>query len=218
MELRSLINRPEVKTFGIPVGTLFVGLILLFFVAVPGFSRVLDRQNKISKEQARLQVMVDKTNKLSDFASQADTLKKDFELFNRAIPTDSAIPELLAEIQTISNENGEKITALQFSGLEKSTSVPLEIHLRYVSQGSLANLQDLLKATETASRLIDAGSLRFNQRFDETTKTTVYSPELDLVSFYTQEPTLQPDSPLTFSFSNPTYISASQILQALKQY
>ena len=198
MDLRTLTNRPEIKTIGIPLGAFFAGIVLLLFLAIPGFNRVLELQNEITAEQDRLTKMVEKTRKLSDLASQGDVLAKEFELFNRAVPTDSAVPELLNQIQSLSNSTGEKIVALQFSGVENGTGTVREVRLRYASEGSFSNLQRLVEAFEDASRLIDLSSLRFNQRFDDATKTPFYSPEMSLVSFYTQEPVLRPDNPLTF--------------------
>lgn len=218
-QIRIFLNLPWVRVAGLSAGSAVLGLILLLFVAIPGFARILELQGKISTEDARLAILKEKVVKLSDLDKQTDTLKSEFGLFEKAITTESKVPELLTQIQTVSTISGVRITSLQFSGETEGMKGTLrEVRLRYGSEGTLTNLSNLLKNFEDSSRVVDLESLRYHLRIDQTTGLSLIETEAILLAFYTPEPILVPENQVTFSLSDPDYIIRSEFTQTLTQY
>lgn len=218
-QIKIFLNIPWVRVAGLSAGLAVLGLILLLFVAIPGFARILELQGKISTEDARLAILKEKVVKLSDLDKQTDTLKSEFGLFEKAITTESKVPELLTQIQTVSTISGVRITSLQFSGETEGMKGTLrEVRLRYGSEGTLTNLSNLLKNFESSSRVVDLESLRYHLRIDQTTGLSLIGTEAILLAFYTPEPILVPENQVTFSLSDPDYIIRSEFTQTLTQY
>jgi len=213
------LHRPEVRRYGLPLGSLLLGILLLFFAALPGLNRVLELQEKISDEEARLTVLKEKTEVLADFAGQKELLEEEFALFDGAVPSLEDVPGLLTEVQTISALAGVEITALQFgSKAGKGKGAAGEVSLRYASEGNFPDLLELARDFETASRVIDWESLSYNLQINRETGQEVISAEATLISPYTSEPLLVPENPITFSFADSNFIFSEEILRTLTSY
>lgn len=217
--MSNFFARSEVRSATISVGLVLAGLALLFFVAIPGINQALALQREISREEKRLSLLKEKTQKLADFAKQSDTLDKEFSLFDQAIPSANKVPELLTEIQAASNVAGVKITALQFGGdTQKQAGTLREVRLRYSAEGAFVSALRLVETFEKASRLIDLESLRYTLRIDMATGVGTIILDATLLSRYTLEPILNSENPIIFSFSDPNYIQNAKILKTLTVY
>jgi len=151
-------------------------------------------------------------------------LDQDFELFDQAVPSESNIPTLLIQIQAVAKHAGVEISALQFGGqigAAAGTGVErrwFEVRVKFASQSSITNFRKLLQTFETATRIIDIESVRYTATVNEKTKALTLTSELTLVSYYTPNPVPSPETPITFSFDDPTFDENSQVLEGLTPY
>jgi len=219
MPTTPFLNRPEVRSYGPPILFLILGIILLALVAFPNLGRIQDLNSEIATEETRITSLKEKNTKLLDLASQSNEIDKSFSSFDQAIASESKVPELLAEVQKISNACGVKVTTLQFSGEAKQQGGNVqEVHLQYAIEGSFSKLTCLVSSIENASRLIDIESLRYNTNVNQETGAATVSAQATLVSYYTNEPILSPDTPISFSFSDLSYTRNLELLNSFKVY
>ncbi|NIT03396.1 type 4a pilus biogenesis protein PilO, partial [Candidatus Saccharibacteria bacterium] len=139
---KSIIN-PLLKGYGFPVACILGSLVLLLLSIRPAYTKIQDLRVRRAQTERVLALLSNKVAKLEEFASREEALTQDFERFNRAVTSESNIPELLTQIQTIATETGVKITVLQFGGeLRPSPGVGsgvvsgFEARIKFASQGS----------------------------------------------------------------------------------
>lgn len=212
----TFLNRPEVRTYGVPVVLLLLAALLFALLAVPTWNAIRSLGDQITEEEERVVVLKEKSRKLLDFADQSDLLDRQFALFDQAITSENKVPELLTQIQSLSDSCGLSVKTLQFGGESTQEKGRVrEVRVQYAAESSLTQLTCLVAALESASRLIDVESLRYSSSENESGVITL-SPEATLIAYYTPEASLVLDTPLTFSFSDATYIRTTEILEALK--
>jgi Tfp pilus assembly protein PilO len=213
----TFLSRPEVRIYGVPVVLLLLAVLLFALLAIPTWNAIGSLRDQITEEEGRVVVLKEKSRKLLDFADQSDLLDRQFALFNQAVTSESKVPELLTQIQSLSDSCGLSVKTLQFGG-ESTTQEKgrvREVRVQYAAEGLFTQITCLVAAFESASRLIDVESLRYSSSESESGAITL-SPEATLIAYYTPEASLVLDTPLTFSFSNATYIRTTGILEALK--
>ncbi|OGC44487.1 hypothetical protein A2V54_01125 [candidate division WWE3 bacterium RBG_19FT_COMBO_53_11] len=216
---KSFLNRPEVRTWGIPLGLFLIGILLVVLGVVPIWEEVKDLRITISSEKDRITALQEKSRKLSDLADQVEGIDKNFEVFDQAVTSESKVPELLTQIQKISDSCRVKVTAMQFGGeTQKSGENSFEVRVQYASESSLSQLKCLVSSLEGASRLVDFESLRYNLGIDTETKAESVLAQSTLISYYTPEPKLLPDNPITFSLSDPQFLGNVELLKDFKVY
>ncbi|NIT04397.1 type 4a pilus biogenesis protein PilO [Candidatus Saccharibacteria bacterium] len=216
MAQASILNRPEVKTYGPPLLLVILGILLIPLVALPTWGGIQELNTQIQNEQERIQILETKSQKLLDLADQSTLLDENYALFEAAITSESKIPELLTQIQSVSDSCGLSVETLQFGGetSEVKGQVP-EVRVRYASKGTFLELTCLVLAFENSLRLVDIDSLRYTSGETEG-GGTILSPEVTFVAYYTPTAILNPDRPVTFSFTDPSYTRALEILETLK--
>lgn len=215
----SILNRPEVRAWGPPIAFFLLGILLVLLGAVPGWGKIQDVRDQISTEQDRIKTLEEKSAKLLDLSDQSVEIDKQFELFDRAIASESMVPEFLNEVQAISGSCKVKVTTLQFSGeSQKAGGVVQEVRLQYASESSISQLTCLVSELEKASRLIDTESLRYSVSVNQETGKQVVSAQAVLISYYTPVPLLLPDNPITFSLSNAEFLRNIELLKDFKSY
>jgi len=216
---QSFLNRPEVRTWGIPLGSILIGILLIVLGVIPAWGEVKDLRIKVSSEKDRITALQEKSKKLSDLAGQAEGIDKQFAVFDQAVTSESKVPELLTQIQKISNSCHVKVTTMQFGGeTQKAGGNLLEVRLQYASESSLSRLKCLVSSLEGASRLIDFESLRYNLSIDTETKAESILTQATLISYYTPTPQLLPDNPIDFSLSDPDILQGAELLKKFKTY
>lgn len=219
MATRSFFNRPEIRTYGPPVLFPILGVVLLVGLALPSWGRIQDLREQISAEEARISALKEKNTKLLDLFDQSSEIDKSFALFDQAVTSENKVPELLTQVQRISDSCGVKVTTLQFGGeTEPADSRVQEVRLQYSVESSFSKLVCLVTALEETSRLIDLESLRYSSNVDSETGVVTLSTQSTLLSYYTQEPVPNPDSPLTFSLSDSTYLRNLELLKSFRIY
>jgi len=219
MAKASFLNRPEVRVYGTPVLFVLLGVLLLALVAFPSWGKIRDLQQQIGNEKDRIVALDKKNAQLLDFADQADAIEKSFAVFDQAVASESQIPELLTQVQKISDSCGVGVTTLQFGGETEQSGGPVrEVRLQYAGESSFAQLTCLITALESTSRLVDLESLRYSSNVNVETGVTSLAAQSTLVSYYTQVPTLNPDTPITFSLSDSGYLRNLQLLESFKVY
>ncbi|MEX2053623.1 MAG: type 4a pilus biogenesis protein PilO [Patescibacteria group bacterium] len=215
----SFLNRPEVKTWGMPVLLVLIGILLIVLGAIPTWGKVQQLQTDIADEKDRIEALKEKNRKLLDFSDQSVEIDKQFAVFDQAVASESQVPELLTQVQKISGNCKTKITTLQFSGETQATGGRLlEVRLQYASESSFGQLVCLISAVEKASRLIDLESLRYSSNVSEETGVETITAQAVLISYYTPGPILNPDNPITFSLSDPAFLRNAELLKDFKVY
>ena len=212
----TFFNRPEVRTYGVPVVLLLLAALLFALLAVPTWDAIGSLEDRITEEEGRVEILKEKSMKLLDFVDQSDLLDRQFTLFDQAVTSESKVPELLTQIQSLSDSCGLSVKTLQFGGESAQEKGKVrEVRVQYAAKSSFTQLTCLVAAFESASRLIDVESLRYNS--SESDSGVIFlSPEATLIAYYTPEASPILDTPLTFSFSSATYIKTTGILEALK--
>ena len=212
----TFFNRPEVRTYGVPAVLLLLAALLFALLAVPTWDAIGSLGDRITEEEGRVEILKEKSMKLLDFADQSDLLDRQFTLFDQAVTSESKVPELLTQIQSLSDSCGLSVKTLQFGGESTQEKGKVrEVRVQYAAKSSFTQLTCLVAAFESASRLIDVESLRYNS--SESDSGVIFlSPEATLIAYYTPEASPILDTPLTFSFSSATYIKTTGILEALK--
>ncbi len=219
MDVKAFLNRPEVRSFGPPILFFLLGVALLSFLAFPSWGKIQELGGKISSEEERIVLLTEKSTKLLDFSDQAEEIDENFAIFDQAIASESKVPELMTQVQRISDSCGAEVTTLQFGGeTEQKGGEVREVRLQYAVGSSFPQLTCLVGALENTSRLIDIEALRYNLNVNEETGVETLSTQATLISYYTQEPALVPDNPLNFSLSNPEYLRNLKLLEAFKVY
>src|SRR3989304_2373551 len=187
----SFLNRPEMRTWGIPLGLLLIGILLVVLGVLPIWEEVKDLRSKISSEKDRITALQEKGKKLSDLADQSEGINNNFEVFDQAVTSESKVPELLTQIQKISDSCRGKGTTMQFGGGPQKTGKNLlEVRVQYASESSLSQLKCLVSSLEKASRLVDFESLRYNLSIDTETKAESILAQATLISHYAPTPQL----------------------------
>lgn len=214
-----LLNRPEVRSYGPPILFALLGVVLLLVLALPSWGRFQDLRQQVADEKLRITTLQEKNAKLLDMADQSAAVDEGFALFDQAVASESKIPELLTQVQKISDSCGVSVTTLQFGGeTEQAGGRVQEVRLQYAIESSFSELNCLVSAIEGTSRLIDMESLRYSSNVNEETGAVTLSTQSTLISYYTQTPVLNPDNPITFSLSDPTYLRNLDLLEAFKIY
>jgi len=213
-----------IKGYGLPVVCILGSIILLLISVRPALTKIQALRNEQAEIKKLLSVLTNKIENIESFAARGEALDLDFALFDQAVPSESNIPTLLIQLQTIAKQAGVEITVLQFGGqigAAAGTGVErkwFEVRVKFASRSSIANFRKLLQTLETATRIIDVESVRYTAAVNEKTKALTLANELTLVSYYTPKPEPSPETPLTFSFDDPTFNENSEVLEGLTPY
>jgi len=225
-KLQKIFDQPLIKGFGLPVLLIILSFILLLFAVRPAVGKVKSLRREQVVVQQSLSALTAKVEQLESFASQAEALDGEFKRFDQAVPSESNVPTLLTQTQAIATTSGVSITAMQFGGeggvaagtVETGQLWSSEVRVKLVVEGSFDNVVKLLQTLESASRLIDVETLSYSTQTGAEGGGAVLAAELTLVSYYTAKPVLLPETPLTFSFTDPSFVLYAQVLLRLTPY
>ena len=203
--------------------TALLGVLVLFFIALPTFNSLPQTRQKIALESTRLDSLKSKNIKLQDLLNRQDALLENLVLVDGAIPETEGVPELLSEIEKIGSESGVTLRSMSFGlrsdALPAGAAAPKykTVYVQAEAEGSYANLQFFLDVLETAARVIDIDNIRFTQEVsDEGVKMRA---TLNLVSFYTVPSTsATTDRPVTLDLNSKSLATVIDGLKKLKYY
>lgn len=216
-----VLQHSFVKDYGISIGAVLVAVVLLLISVRPAVEKILELREEQAVAQEKLTALTAKVQQLEDFTTKADILNREFAHFDQAVPSESDVPAILIQIQTIASRSGVTIAALQFSGgVEIVTGEGVlgqkrfsELRIKFSSESSFADLLRLLQTFETATRVIDVETVRYTAEVGKKV-----AAELTLLAYYTPKPTLSLETPITFDFADPTFERNSEVLQRLTLY
>lgn len=224
LKVRGVIQHSFSRDYGVAVGAVLVAIVLLLVSVRPAVEKIRKLREEQTSAQETLTVLTVKVQQLESFAAETEVIDREFEHFNRAIPSESDIPSILIQIQKIATVSGVNITAMQFGG----GGIPAEgaaggqgwseVRVKLVVVGSFDNVAKLLQTLEAASRLIDVETVSYSTQTGVEGGGAVLAAELTLRSYYTAKPVLLPQAPITFSFTDPSFERNSQVLQRLTPY
>ena len=215
---KKLLGQTIVGGYGLPVICLFGSLILLLVTVRPTFTKIQELRVEQAEAERRSALLDSKVQQLEKFASIEDVLDPDFDLFSQAVPFESDVPALLTQIQTIANQARVKIAVLQFGGeIVKTAEAGFEVRIKFSSKSSGDRFRELLRLFEKATRIIDVESLRYRVAAGEGGALALQA-DLNLISYYTQEPILSPEAPLALDLTDPAFERNSEVLKSLTPY
>lgn len=220
--LKKLVDHPLVKGYGLPVGCILISFVLLLIAVRPTFNKIMALRAEQAAARDSLSALTTKVEQLEGFASQSEALDGEFKRFDQAVPSESNVPTLLTQIQAIATLSGVDIAAMQFGGEARAAGTAAEgqkwaeVRLKLVVEGSFDNIVKLLQTLESATRVIDVESVQYNVQAGEGASTL--AAELTLIAYYTSEPTLSAETPITFSFADEAFERNSQVLLRLTPY
>jgi len=200
---------------------LLTSFALVVLVAIPKVSGFSDLKNERASEEARYQKLQDKHEKLSGLLEARAVLDRDLELFNHAVPSESAVPILMTQVEKIATESGTLVKVLQFgkggqipSDQKKEASQTLS--LKASLEGGYDELLDFLTSLERASRVITVEDLRFSKSVGEAGSKKDLVTALGLEAYYVEtEPKIVTEAPLTFSLEDESYLAIKDEVAAL---
>lgn len=223
LKVRGVIQHSFSRDYGVAVGAVLVAIVLLSVSVRPAVEKIRKLREEQASAQETLTVLTAKVQQLESFAAETEVVDREFEHFNRAIPSKSDVPSILTQIQKIAAASGVNVTAMQFGGGGTPTEGAAGgqgwsgVRVKLVVEGSFDNVVRLLQTLESASRLIDVETVRYNAQTSAEGGSTL-SVELTLRAYYTAKPVLLPQAPITFSFTDPSFERNSQVLQRLTPY
>ena len=155
---------------------------------------------------------VEVLEKLVDFKTVVD---EDVVLMTTAIPSESQVPQLLTQIDQISNESGLAVVSMNYT---MSTVLAGEINVTLTSSGNYDQIINFLSNLERSSRIIELDNLRYGENKDTEGNTTL------LVTFVLKSPYLISSSkaittdPLNLDITDSNFISVLNKIKGLKIY
>lgn len=165
---------------GIPLVLLLGTIALAIFIVYPKYNEIpvkKDTADKLTQQDQRLQVKINKLNDLVDFK---EIVNEDLKLVNTALPSTDDIPLLLTEIQQISKGAGLDITNLTYaaSTADKSGKAN-KVYVQLSANGNFNQTKVFISNLEKASRIIDISTLRFSSS-ETAQKTDLETSEVQI--------------------------------------
>ncbi|MCG2685802.1 type II secretion system protein M [Candidatus Parcubacteria bacterium] len=201
--------------------TSFALVVLVVLPKVSGFSDLKDER---ASEEERYQELKDKREKLSELLGARAILDRDVELFGHAVPSESAVPILMTQVEKIATESGTLVKVLQFGTGSQAPSDQKRQASRAVSlkaslEGDYDELLAFLISLENASRVITVGDLRFSKSTGEVRAEKDLVTALGLEAYYVDiEPEVVTEAPFTFSLEDEKYLTIKNEVAELRIY
>jgi Tfp pilus assembly protein PilO len=167
----------RLKTFYYIMASLF-GLLALGFLAAGalGFMTLSNTQGTIAEQEYRLNAISERVSILSALDKKYEALKEDINLINIALPNEKESSKLIADLDTLANTSGLKLTLVQSATTgKKATSedpsllqtikgtygyeIPLEIKV----EGGFSSFTGFVKKLENYQRLVNVTSIEITK-------------------------------------------------------
>ena len=145
----------------LPVILFFAALGIIFWVLVPlyGYTKAALEVKKQNEDNLAERKKL--TANLERLISQYNERSADIASFNKAIPADQNIPELLINLETLASENSLIFSGVNFKPKDFKDANIKTLVIEIKIKGSYPNFQNYLKATEKSLRIFDVVSVSF---------------------------------------------------------
>jgi len=160
--------------------TLFIILLVFFYLFLPQYREVEDLQAEIMSGRAEL---ADRENY---FESIVDNYRKLIEneenlmKINTAVLPDPSIPSLVYFLEEKSNENGLILRELNLGQIDYTGEEVKSAKFSFLLTGSYSGFRPFLQSLETSSRLIDIEKISFEVE----DYGRIYDFELDIKIYF----------------------------------
>jgi hypothetical protein len=167
----------------------------------------------------QLRTKLSTLNKLLDFET---VVQEDEALVSRVLVPETAVPELLTQIDIIAKDSGLLVNKLSYSFGETTESEDmLTYNVVNVSLGAIGNYEQInsfLVTLENAARLIDVSTYRFAAERTEAT-TGLFNVTFILRSPYLSvESSAVTDEPVNVDVADPEFTAVLDVIKQLRFY
>lgn len=147
---------------------------LLFWVARPGWDKILALRTERTDVKAALASLNDLQKVKTDLLATYDSIPKDkLDRLNELLPSEKKISDILVNFENLANERGMQITKIEFlkspTGVVPKTSVGAkpspapEVSYKFSVTGSYESMKSLLLALEKTLRIVDVKTMKFGE-------------------------------------------------------
>ena len=201
--------------FIVPLVCFVVSVILITLIIVPAIKTFPANTREVNNKQGQINILKNKVEVLEKLVDFKTVVDEDFVLMTTAIPSESQVPQLLTQIDQISNESGLAVVSMNYT---MSTALAGEINVTLTSSGNYDQIINFLSNLERSSRIIELDNLRYGENKDTEGNTTL------LVTFVLKSPYLISSSkaittdPLNLDITDSNFISVLNKIKGLKIY
>ena len=201
--------------FIVPLVCFVVSVILITLIIVPAIKTFPANTREVNNKQGQINILKNKVEVLEKLVDFKTVVDEDFVLMTTAIPSESQVPQLLTQIDQISNESGLAVVSMNYT---MSTVLAGEINVTLTSSGNYDQIINFLSNLERSSRIIELDNLRYGENKDMEGNTTL------LVTFVLKSPYLISSSkaittdPLNLDITDSNFISVLNKIKGLKIY
>ncbi len=220
------INTAQIKStvlnFIVPLLCLALSVILALTIIIPYFKQKDIIAQEISSKEVLKSTLSSKVlllNKLTDFQSMLD---ENSMLVDKVLVSEDNVPLLLDQIYQIATNTGLKVTRLNYSYGNPSTtpagSAPAslfnEVDVSLSTDGNYDQVINVLKDTETAARILYVSSIRYTKDKEGVINTnySILSPYL-----FVQSDAVT-DDPIELDVSGQAFVDFINRIKALRIY
>jgi Tfp pilus assembly protein PilO len=158
-DLKINLNSPNVKAILVPVGILFVLIVVFIFAAKIGFGKINDQKAELEKNKKVENILADKERILSDLSDEMDKYTNAITL---AMPERYSGFIMIAQIKSLALENNLMVTELK-GGSESMQGSVNSVDVTFSVEGPMISLLRYFKAFNQASPVSNIERAKFTQ-------------------------------------------------------
>lgn len=211
--------RGRMGSFVLPLVFIVVAVGLFAGVAVPGITRIQSLRNERTELESTLEELNSKVDELNALSVRKGELDEVHVLLETALPSEAKVPQLMTQLQTMTEESNVLLEILRYSGQAGSGGKDSlsEVKLQMKVTGGFSEMQTFLETIEQASRIVGADRLALS--LDTSMETASMSATLGVHSYFLPEITEQDvAAPLSFSLDDRSFQEKLEKMEALKMY
>lgn len=207
--------------FIIPILCTTASAVLFVVIIYPSFRNVPELKQKLKNTEVLRDQLKEKQAKLGRFIDFKAILEENSNLVDRVMPAEQNVPGLLDQLSQIASEVGLDVTKLSYSLSDKdaeSDEVPYSVVL--VSLGADGNYEQMIsfmKATESASRLVNVSNFRFNAVSLNNAESLSITFVLNAPFMLVQSSAVT-DEPIPLDITSPDFISFVNKVKSLRYF
>lgn len=188
----------RLKKFYITISVFFVALgLTLVGISIYGYTILSDLQSTIKEMDLRIDKISETEKIFVGLEKRYEQIKPEIEKINRAVPDKKDASVLVADINSIANQNGLKLTLIQSASYGKKTQstddpgllqtikgknsyeMPIEIKV----EGSFTGLAGFVRNLENYQRIINISAIEVNKLVNEKSPTNSVEAKIKLTAY-----------------------------------
>lgn len=208
----------------VPLVSGVLTLLIIIFVLLPSYNNLPELRSQLenkSRLKRNLELKIDNLTRLSDFKNVVD---ENSQLVSRVLVSEQLVPNLLTQVDKISQEAGFSINRLNY-GLGVTTQIGGTgdvVTYNFVTvnlgvNGSFEQLKTFLSRLENAARIIDVDKFRYTLSESDTGDFLGINFVLSSPYLFVESDAVT-DEPVDLDISNPEFVDLINRLKNLNYY